>query len=97
MVVVSTELTPELEEEGLVRELIHHVQGQRKQQDLAYEERITLLLETSPELLEIVNRHAETVSRECLVDGIETAIPADLPAEEAKVAEHAVKLAIRPQ
>ncbi len=40
LVALATELTPELEAEGLAREFVHCVQQERKQQDLDYADRI---------------------------------------------------------
>ncbi len=73
VVVVKTELTPELAAEGLIRELIHHVQGLRKQAELPYEARIVLHVDTDPELQAVVERFADTIRRECLADEIRLA------------------------
>ena len=75
VVVVKTELTPELKEEGLIRELIHHVQSLRKDQDLAYEARITLYLQAGDDFVDVVRRFDETVRAECLAERIEFAAP----------------------
>jgi isoleucyl-tRNA synthetase len=96
VVVVRTELTPELIEEGLVRELIHHVQALRREHDLPYQQRITLYVETTPELAAIVARHGDVLARECLATAVEPAVPAGAAATEAKVEGHAVRLALAP-
>ncbi len=67
VVVIGTEITEALREEGVVRELIHHVQAARKAADLPYQARIRLAVEGDEELAGIVERHAETIARECLV------------------------------
>jgi len=95
VVVVSTELTPELREEGLMRELIHRVQGLRKQQDLAYEARITLYVEGSDEFLDVVRRFTDTISSECLAARIEFAAPPSGAVTTVKVEGHEIKLAIQ--
>jgi isoleucyl-tRNA synthetase len=94
VIVVKTELTPELIEEGVVRELVHHVQGVRKDLNLAYEARITLRLETTPELQAIVQRHVETLRRECLVDEAGFGAVTTGEIREVKVEGHATKLAV---
>ncbi len=66
VVVVSTELSPELLDEGKIRELIHHIQQARKEQNLAYEARITLIISAADEFLAIVRRFEETLRSECL-------------------------------
>ncbi len=97
VVVIKTELSPELREEGLVRELIHHVQGLRKQQDLAYEARITLYVAGPEEFLTIVRRFGDTVKHECLAEQLELAAPPSGKTYEKKIEGHAVTLAVVPR
>ncbi len=94
VVVVSTELTPELREEGLMRELIHHVQGLRRQQDLPYEARVTLHVTGPDDFLEIVRRFTDTISAECLAERIEFTTPTVGDVLTAKIEHHQVRLAI---
>jgi len=94
VVVVSTELTPELREEGLMRELIHHVQGLRKQQDLPYEARVALHVTGPDDFLDIVRRFTDTISAECLAERIEFTTPTAGDVLTAKIDHHQVKLAI---
>jgi isoleucyl-tRNA synthetase len=94
VVVVKTELTPELKQEGLIRELIHHVQSLRKDRDLAYEARITLYLQAGDDFVDVVRRFDETVRAECLAEQIEFAAPPGSAALTKKVEGHEVKLAI---
>jgi len=94
VVVLGTEITPELREEGLVRELIAHVQAARKAGDLAYVARIRLALDAPPEFLAVVDKHAAIVRRECLVTAIVHGVDGRDGVREAKVDGQAVKLAI---
>ena len=48
LVALATELTPELEAEGLAREFVHHVQQERKKQDLDYADRIRVRFQADP-------------------------------------------------
>jgi len=67
VVVVASELTPELVSEGLVREVVHAVQSQRKTLDLDFTDRITLGFETpSAELQAALTRHLAYVAGETL-------------------------------
>jgi len=67
VVVVASQLTPELVAEGLVREVVHAVQSQRKTLDLEFTDRIELAFETeSPELRAAIERHLEYVAAETL-------------------------------
>ncbi len=96
VVVVKTELTPELLDEGLIRELIHHVQGLRKEMNLAYEARVTLRIETDDVLRQVVERFADTLKHECLAAEIAFG-PLTGDVHDAKVGPHAVRLAVTPR
>ena len=96
VVVVKTELTPELTEEGLTREVIHHVQGLRKELNLAYEQRITLRVETTSDLQAVIERFADTIKRDCLAEKIDfSAAPPD-EARAVKIEGHVTKLVVTP-
>ncbi|XID96115.1 isoleucine--tRNA ligase [Paenibacillaceae bacterium WGS1546] len=69
-VALNTEITPELEQEGWVREVIRAVQDTRKKLDLPIEKRIDLVLDADPEL-EAALRAFDGVLREnVLVDEV---------------------------
>ncbi|NBW96407.1 MAG: isoleucine--tRNA ligase [Planctomycetia bacterium] len=77
VVVVASQLTPELVAEGLVREVVHAIQSQRKTLDLDFTDRITLGFETpSAELRGALERHLAYVTGETLA---ESAVFAELP------------------
>ncbi|MDG1455090.1 MAG: DUF5915 domain-containing protein, partial [Planctomycetota bacterium] len=63
-----TEVTPELHREGLVREVISHVQGVRRDLDLGYTQRIRLFIEVSGELAQAVQEHSEHLKSEILAE-----------------------------
>ena len=94
VVVVKTELTDELIEEGLIRELIHHVQGLRKEHELAYETRITLYVSGPSELAAVVRKHAETVQSECLAEQVLFEAGAEVNMRDFKIENHDVKLGL---
>jgi isoleucyl-tRNA synthetase len=54
-VAINTDITPELAQEGLVRELIRSIQDMRKKLDLAIEKRIHLTLDADQELKEAIS------------------------------------------
>jgi isoleucyl-tRNA synthetase len=67
VVVIAKDLTPELVAEGLVREVVHAVQSQRKTLDLEFTDRITLGFETSSaELRAALEAHLDYVAGETL-------------------------------
>ena len=96
VVVVKTELTDELRDEGLCRELIHQVQALRKDQNLPYEARVTLYIQGPDKLRGVVQRFADTIKAECLAQNIElTAAPPDIQLQASKIEAHEVRLGIR--
>jgi isoleucyl-tRNA synthetase len=69
VVVVASQLTPELVAEGLVREVVHAIQSQRKALDLEFTDRITLGFETSSDALRsALEQHLDYVTGETLAD-----------------------------
>ncbi|MEM7167375.1 MAG: isoleucine--tRNA ligase [Planctomycetota bacterium] len=69
VVVLKTEITPELLREGMARELVHHVQQLRKELDLAYEQRIVLRVEAADsDLAAAIEAHSEHVNSETLAN-----------------------------
>lgn len=56
-VALNTEITPELEQEGLVREVVRVIQDYRKKLDLPIEERINLVLDVDSEVREAIERN----------------------------------------
>jgi isoleucyl-tRNA synthetase len=65
-VALNLELTPTLRREGLAREVVHAVQAARKAAGLNVEDRISLSLAGSPELLEAARTHEDYLAGETL-------------------------------
>jgi isoleucyl-tRNA synthetase len=63
---VNTELTSELENEGLVRELIHKIQLMRKKADFNLVDRIKIFYQTTPKLKEAIHAHLDYLKNETL-------------------------------
>jgi isoleucyl-tRNA synthetase len=63
---LSTALTKELAQEGLARELVHHVQNTRKAAGFRVEDRILLTVDGPEEVLETLDVHREWVAKETL-------------------------------
>ena len=97
VVVVASQLTPELVAEGLVREVVHAVQSQRKALDLDFTDRIELTFETaSPELRAAIERHLDYVAAETLATTASFDTLAGAKPESIDVDGHPLAIAIRP-
>ncbi len=95
VVVLKTELTPDLLDEGLIREFVHHVQAARKDQQLAYEARIAVYVDAPAELLDVLRRYEPTIAAECLCSKvIYGPLAPDVAAEEIRVEQHTARLAV---
>ncbi len=79
---IDTKLTPELKREGLMREVIRHIQSARKAADLQVDDRISLSLKTNDkELQKAIDEHIGTIKTETLtkelaesVEGFQTTV-----------------------
>jgi len=95
VVVLATAITSELLELGRLRELIHLVQAARKAEDLPYQTRIAVDLETSADLAAVAARHAESIRRECLaVDLVAQPPRPGAAVHEGEVEGSAVRLGV---
>jgi isoleucyl-tRNA synthetase len=68
---LNTTLTPELIQEGFMRDVVRLVQNARKSAGLEVSDNIQLSIETSGEVLEAVKAHQQTIQNEVLAKGIE--------------------------
>jgi len=59
----DTKITPELKEEGMVRDLIRSIQGLRKKLDLTPQEKVTLVIETDEEGKSFVEKFSEEIKK----------------------------------
>ena len=67
LVALSTELTPELEREGLARDVVRHVQEFRKASGLQISDRIELYVFGDSDMLkQTIDEHGETIAAETL-------------------------------
>ncbi len=69
-VVLSTELSPELIEEGFVRELVSKIQTMRKEADFEVLDRIKVYHKGNSKIAEIFSRNKDTISTDVLADDI---------------------------
>jgi isoleucyl-tRNA synthetase len=96
VVVVASQLTPELVAEGLVREVVHAVQSQRKTLDLEFTDRIELAFETpSQDLRTAIERHVDYVASETLATSATFGPLAGGASESIDVDGHPLAITIR--
>ena len=69
-VVLDTNLTPELIEEGFVRELISKIQTMRKEADFEVTDHINIYQDTNDKIADLIKAHAEEIKSEVLAESI---------------------------
>jgi isoleucyl-tRNA synthetase len=90
-------LTPELAQEGLAREIVHHIQRLRREAGFHVADRIALGVDGTETILETSKQYRafiveETLTRQCIIGG---SVPqADLTSE-VEIDGHAVTLSLR--
>ena len=71
-VAVDTELDEDLEDEGLARELIHFIQGRRKDSGFDVADRIEVTIAPDVRLARVLERHGEEIAAETLCVALAT-------------------------
>ena len=74
-VAIDTEISPELREEGLAREIIRRIQDFRKQADFEISDRIKLVYQASPGLSSAMKKHRDYIMEEVLALEMEEGEP----------------------
>jgi isoleucyl-tRNA synthetase len=77
---LDTNLTPELVNEGLAREFVHHIQEARKKADLDIADRIYLYVEASQGLAAAIQVHRDYIMGETLALGLDLTLPPEFTA-----------------
>jgi isoleucyl-tRNA synthetase len=96
VVVLATELTPELIREGLARELIRTIQDHRKEMGCDFTDRITIGIVTdSAELNAAVKRFSDYIRGETLAMNLTHAAVSGVEPIETTVGEDPVKLYVK--
>jgi isoleucyl-tRNA synthetase len=96
VVVLSTELTPALVAEGLAREVVHVIQGRRRDIDCKYTARIQVGIVTDfSELKSAIEQFADFIRGETLAVDLVFASLADVEPVDVKIGDDAVRLFLR--
>lgn len=95
VVILDTHLTSELVQEGLARELIHHIQQARRDAGLRIDQRIALGLDLSGELSEAVQAHRETIAEEVLATEITLGPVGDALSKQVSLNGQTVRIGIQ--
>jgi len=94
IVVLDTKLTPELVQEGLVRDFIRHVQTMRKEADFQVEDRIIVAYEAPVDFQAAVNKHLEYFQNETLATVVKASYSAGEYEKELKIESNKVRVSL---
>ena len=94
-VVLDTNLTPELVEEGFVREIISKIQTMRKEAGFEVMDKIAVAYAGNDRLAAIFQRNAEDIRREVLAETLEEGELADGYSKEWSINGEHVKLGVK--
>lgn len=94
-VVLDTNLTPELIEEGFVRELISKIQTMRKEAGFEVMDRISIGYSGNEKIKDIFERNKEEISHEVLADSIEEGVLSEGHEKEWNINGEKVSLSVK--
>ncbi len=96
LVVLDTDLSPELEAEGLARDVVRHVQQARKDADLIVTDRIDLHLDLPDHAARAVKAHERYVADQVLATDVVYGPIADgLVASDIKISDESARIGLR--
>lgn len=90
---LDTALTPDLVEEGVVRELVRHVQDMRKRAGLSPKDHMTLVIGADPLGEMLVEKHGARLAEVVLASSI---VRSQLSGEPVRIGDYAFSFSIRP-
>jgi isoleucyl-tRNA synthetase len=92
---ICTTLTPELENEGFARELVHKIQNMRKEAGFDVTDRIRLAYQASPRLTQAIEAFKDYISRETLAESVTAGTVADADIRQtARINKEPAELAL---
>jgi len=94
IVAVTTEITPELRREGLIRDLIRQIQTMRKDADFKVEDRISISAEFTENIKEAMVEYSDYFKTETLTNEIIEKYSAGEFEKEIKIGEDSIKVCI---
>ncbi len=93
-IVLNTDITPELREEGVIRDIVRFIQDQRKEKGLKPEDKISVLVAGESGLAAVIQKHQELLLKEVRAKEI-LFDQEDLDAKELVVDDQKLSLSIK--
>jgi len=96
-VAIDIEITPELADEGMARELVHRLQTMRKQAGFDIADYIYTYYQGGESLKRVIEKHADYIKQETLSRELTAGVPGDAYRESHKIAGEEVWLGVKRQ
>jgi len=94
---LDTEITPELADEGMARELVHRLQTMRKQAGFDIADYIYTYYQGGENLKPVIEKHADYIKQETLSRDLIAGIPRDAYTESHRIAGEEITLGVKRQ
>jgi len=94
-VAIDIEITPELADEGMARELVHRLQTMRKQAGFDIADYIYTYYQGGESLKRVIAKHADYIKQETLSRELTAGVPGDAYRESHKIAGEDVVLGVK--
>jgi len=91
VVILDTVLTDGLLAEGMIRDLVRHIQNLRKDAGFDVADRINLTLDTNPELITVIESHSRYLKAETLAENLMFSKVSDTAHTRFKIHQYEVK------
>lgn len=96
VVVLATEITPELVVEGIAREIVHSIQAKRKDLGCEYTDRIAVgIVSEAAEIQQAVERFGDYIRSETLATEVKMSALNGSEAEELKIGDNAARIFVK--
>ncbi len=96
-VAIYLEITPELADEGMARELVHRLQTMRKQAGFDIADYIYTYYQGGESLKRVIEKHADYIKQETLSRDLIAGIPRDAYTESLRIAGDEITLGVKRQ
>ncbi|MEA1958350.1 MAG: isoleucine--tRNA ligase [Chloroflexota bacterium] len=95
LIAIDAEITPELADEGLSREVVHRIQNMRKQAGFDIADYITMYYERSEIIDRALKGHTDYIKQETLSHDVVEGIPEDAYKDTHKIEGQAITLGVK--
>jgi isoleucyl-tRNA synthetase len=96
-VALNTEITPELKEEGIARELVRQINSLRKKKGLTIKDKIVVYYQTtSDQLKKVINKYISVIKKDTIsTDVVEKSLPKEAERGEIEIDGQRIEIGVK--